>query len=152
MSFSYHLSALNDNDRLCNMSLPVPPYGRLRLARLADLPRIGVVAAAAFFHSTYFPYARPFYSQYPNDTIASYRAEYREGMLDPTKVVLVALDDYKENEVDFVYDALKKDYAERSIRPSADSDGKVIVGVISMSLELDSARHGQFNPDGTSTS
>ncbi|KAF3044826.1 hypothetical protein E8E12_010962 [Didymella heteroderae] len=130
------------------MTRPVLPHGRLRLARLTDLPRIGFVAAAGFFHSTFFSYARPFYSQYPNDTVASYRAEYWKGILDPTKVVLVALDDYKENEVDFVYDALKEIYSERWSEHFLDENGKIIVGVISVSLEMDLIRYGEFNPEG----
>lgn len=132
------------------MDEPVLPHGRLRLARLTDLPRIGFVAAAGFFHSTFFPYARPFYRDFPSDTVASYRAEYREGILNPTKVVLVAVDDYKENEVDFVYEALKSIYPKRWGKSELDEDEKVIVGVISMSLELDPLRHGQFNPEGMS--
>ena len=95
------------------ISFPEFPRGRSRLARLADLPCIGFVAAAGFFHSTFFPYARPFHFDYPSDTVASYRAEYREGILNPTKVVLVALSDYKGDEVDFVYDALKSVYPQR---------------------------------------
>jgi hypothetical protein len=131
------------------MSFAVPPYGRLRPARLADVPRIGFVAAAGFFHSTFFPYARPFYHKYPTDTVASYRAEYRECILDPTKLVLVALDEFKETEIDFVYDALRRIYPEHWGSLDPDEDGKVIVGIISMSLELNPIRHGQFNLDGT---
>lgn len=127
----------------------VPEYGRLRPARLADLPRIGIVATASFFHSTFFPYARPFFDQYPKDTVASYRAEYREGILNPTKVVLVVLDRYKDDEVNSVYDALKGIYPAHSIERNPDAEGRIIVGVISMSLELNPARHGQFNSEGT---
>ena len=133
------------------LSSEPPKYDRLRLARLADLPRIGFVAAAGFFHSTFFPYARPFYQDYPTDTVASYRAEYREAILNPTKVVLVARDDYKENEEDFVYGALKKIYPKRWRKSHQDEDGKVIVGIISASVQLDPYLHGHFNPDGIST-
>ncbi|KAF2676405.1 hypothetical protein K458DRAFT_322048 [Lentithecium fluviatile CBS 122367] len=132
------------------MAAAVPAFGRLRLAKLADLRRIGLVAAAGFYHSTFFPYARPFFADYPTDTAASYRAEYQEGILDPKKLVLVALDDYKENEIDSVYEALKQIYPESASKAGVDENGKVIVGIISMSLELDHKRHGQFLPEDAS--
>jgi hypothetical protein len=132
----------------CARTGPVLPHGRLRLATLADLPRIGFVAAAGFFHSTLFPYTRPFYDRYPVDTVASYRAEYREGILNPAKAVVVVLDHYKKNEVNFVYDALKRIYPERWSDCDLDEDGRVIVGVISMSLEMDPNRCSDFNPEG----
>jgi hypothetical protein len=129
------------------MTPSVPAFGRLRLAKLSDLRRIGFVAAASFYHSTFFPYSRPFFADYPSDTAASYRAEYQEGILDPKKIVLVALEDPKDNEVDSVYDALKRIYPEKIV-PSDDDDGQVIVGVVSMSLEMDPKRHGKFQPEG----
>ena len=133
------------------MARPLPPYGRLRQARLSDLPRIGFVAAAGFFHSTFFPFARPFYDEFPADTVASYRKEYRECILDSKKLVLVALDDYKEEEADFVYDALKGIYPQDLSSSNLIEDGKIIVGIISMTLEMIAVRHGQFNLDGSFT-
>jgi hypothetical protein len=109
--------------------------------------RIGFVAAASFYHSTFLPYSRPFFANYPNDTITSYRSEYQEGTLDPKRVVLVALDDPKDNEPDSVYDALKKIYPQKPTGTD-DHDGKVIVGIVSMSLEFDPKRHKQLQPEG----
>ncbi|CAG5153266.1 uncharacterized protein ALTATR162_LOCUS3104 [Alternaria atra] len=109
--------------------------------------RIGFVAAASFYHSTFLPYSRPFFANYPNDTITSYRSEYQEGILDPKRVVLVALDDPKDNKPDSVYDALKKIYPQKPTGTD-DDDGKVIVGIVSMSLEFDPKPHGQFQPEG----
>ena len=131
------------------MAAEVPPMGRLRLARLSDIDRIGLIAAASFYHSTFFPYSRPLYQCFPRDTIAKYRAEYRAGILDPNEVVLVAVDEFNTAEVDFVYDALKSAYP-RDEGNKQDSGGTV-VGVISLSLRNDSKRHGQFNPEGSLT-
>ena len=130
------------------MASNIPPMGRLRLARLSDVDRIGLVAAAAFYHSTFFPYSRPLYKDFPRDTIASYRAEYQAGVLDPDQVVLVAVDEFIQNEIDFVYDALK------SVYPKGEGDkqkepGDTIVGVMSLSLRNDPKRHGQFDPEGS---
>jgi hypothetical protein len=117
------------------MAFPLPDHPDVRHARLSDLPRIALVAAASFFHSSFFPFTRPFYSKYPGDTVASYCAEYRECILNPKKVVLVALHDYKKNEADDVDDALKGIYSQHRSESYLDEDGKIIVGIISMSLE-----------------
>lgn len=123
------------------MAFSLPDHADVRRARLSDLPRIALVAAASFFHSSFFPFTRPFYSKYPGDTVASYCAEYRECILNPKKVVLVALHDYKENEADDVDDALKGIYSQHRSESYLDEDGKIIVGIISMSLEMGPVRH-----------
>ncbi|KAF3031959.1 hypothetical protein E8E12_003172 [Didymella heteroderae] len=134
------------------MDPSLPPLGRLRLARVSDLDRIGFVGAAGFFGSPFFPYARPFYDEYPADTAAHYRKEYLDCILDERKIVLVALDEYKKDEADSVYDALKGIYPHDWSSSNLDEDGKIIVGIISMSLEMIPDRHGQFNPDGLEAS
>lgn len=132
------------------MTLKTPPLGGLKFAQLSDVNRIGFVAAAAFRHSSFFPYSRPFYKEYPKDTVASYRAEYQASIKDPESVVLVALDTYKEDEVDFVYEALKDIYPEFQADREKDPE-KVVVGVISLALKYNPKRQGQFIIDGNTT-
>ncbi|KAJ4361053.1 uncharacterized protein N0V89_001622 [Didymosphaeria variabile] len=69
------------------------------------------------------------------------------GNLDSKKLVLVALSHYDEKENDSVYDELKTVYPPTGTKPDVDEDGKVIVGIISMTLELDPKRHGQYQPE-----
>lgn len=137
-----------------------PSLGSLRLARLSDLPRIGVVAAAGFYSSPVFQFERPHFNRYPRDTIASYRSEYQEAILNPDVVVLVAVAKYKTDEVEKVYDALSVIYDEalgsgypriEDQTPGEEkASTKVIVGVASLSLKADKARHGEFLPKGRS--
>lgn len=129
---------------------PAPGFGSLRLARLSDLPRIGVLAAAGFYHSNFFPYERPFANDYPSDTLASYRNMYRTAILDPSLVVLVAEDTLNKSETSSVYDALAKVYPpwDDQIPPEYLDEGKAIVGVTSLSLQSGSERKGQWQPDG----
>lgn len=52
---------------------PAPPsFGKVRLATLADLPRIASVASAGFFWSPSFQFQRPYHANYPDDTLSSY--------------------------------------------------------------------------------
>ncbi len=133
------------------MSLaPPPPLGRLRLAKLSDVPRIAVVAAAGFCHSPVFKYERPHFNRYPYDTLASYRKEYHQAIIDPKTVVLVIEDDYKKDEVTRAYDALSIVYPSfhKGIPPEEWPSRKMIVGVGSLRLQPHSARHGTFQPEG----
>lgn len=86
---------------------PAPAFkGALRLARLSDIPRIGVVAAASFYHSSWSVYERLYYESYPLDTLSSYRSSFRRAVLEPDSVVLVVEDDLDRSEAARVYDAL----------------------------------------------
>jgi hypothetical protein len=80
------------------MTLSVPAFGRLSIGRLTELKRTGYIVAAHFNHSTFSPSVRPFFSDCPGDTAASYRAGYR-GHAGSQKTVLDTLDqdDEKEN-------------------------------------------------------
>lgn len=124
----------------------------LRLARLSDVPRIGIVAASAFFHSSWFGYERPYYEQFPHDTLSSYRNSFRKAVLDPDAVVVVAEDDLDINEASKVYDALASVYPPFKDQMPHDvlDRGKAIVSVASFSLLPNSPRHGQFQPEGRS--
>ena len=82
--------------------------------------------------------------------MANYRAEYQEGILNPESVVLVAIDKYMEDEVGSGDDALRGLYPEHEANNQYEPD-KAIVGVISLSLQNDPDRHGQFDPEGIFT-
>lgn len=130
---------------------PAPTLkGPLRLAQLSDVPRIGVVAAAGFYHSPFFAYERPYYSQYPLDTLASYRKAFRSAILDPDSVVLVVEDTLNETEAASVYAALSGVYPsfEQQIPKHLLEQNKAVVAVACFSLVPNSNRRGQFQPDG----
>lgn len=126
----------------------LPKFDGVRLARLDELDRIALVAAAGFFHSPVFHFQRPHYDAFPEDTVASYQAEYEAAMLDPNSIVLVAEQIPDKNETNKVYEALQRLGPSRS---QTSSDGKVIVGVASISLPPHSRRSGVLQPKGTST-
>lgn len=130
---------------------PAPPFsGTVRLAKLADIPRIGVVAAASFYHSSWFKYQRPYHEQYPLDTLSSYRDSFRKAILNHDSVVLVAEDTLDPNESRQVYDALAKVYPQFGDQIPDESlrNGKAVVSVAAFSLLPESSRRGQFQPEG----
>ncbi|KAI0109471.1 hypothetical protein GGR51DRAFT_558161 [Nemania sp. FL0031] len=130
---------------------PAPPFaGTVRLAKLADIPRIGVVAAASFYHSSWFQYERPYYEKYPFDTLSSYRDSFRKAIQDPDSVVLVVEDSLDQNESQHVYDALAKAYPpfKEQIPDECLKKRKAVVSVAAFSLLPGSSRHGQFQPQG----
>ncbi|KAK3337585.1 hypothetical protein B0T19DRAFT_413124 [Cercophora scortea] len=127
-----------------------PPFtGALRLARLSDVPRIGVVAASAFYHSSWFQYERPYYQKYPLDTLSSYRSSFRTAILDPNSIVLVIEATLDRNESSKVYDALADSYPafEDQIPDDMLQKNRAVVSVAAYSLVTDSPRRGQFQPD-----
>ncbi|KAF2190761.1 hypothetical protein K469DRAFT_392320 [Zopfia rhizophila CBS 207.26] len=119
----------------------LPPFDHVRLATLNDLPRVATVAAAGFFWSPTFQFQRPYYAAHPEDTIASYFAEYQAAIHDPASVVIVAEDSWNEDERASVYEALRRI---SSSKPKMTSSGKVVVGVCSINLKPGSRRVGQF--------
>lgn len=123
----------------------LPLMGHMRLARVADLPRISLVAAAGFFHSPVFQYQRVFYADFPSSTVASYHSQYLSEILDPNAVVYVAEDEYDPSESGHTYEALRNISTDIWQPPAS---GKVIVGVASITFAPDSSRKGQFQPDG----
>ncbi|KAJ8120053.1 hypothetical protein ONZ43_g3140 [Nemania bipapillata] len=133
---------------------PTPPFpGTVRLAKLADIPRIGVVAAASFYHSSWFGYERPHYEKYPFDTLSSYRDSFRKAIQDPDSVVLVVEDSLDQTESQQVYDALAKVYPpfEEQIPDDGLRKGKAVVSVAAFSLLSGSSRRGQFQPEDEGT-
>lgn len=120
----------------------LPDVDGVRLATLNDLPRIAIVAAAAFFWSPTFRFQRPHYQEFPADTLASYWAEYEEAIKDPACVVLVTEDVLDAGEAEHVYKALQPAcllYFPRH---------KGIVGVCSIMLKPNSCYVGHFQPAG----
>lgn len=134
------------------VSHPFPNLGSLRFARLSDVPRIGVVAAAGFHSSPVFRFERLHHNRYPRDTLASYRAYYEKEILDPNTVVLVSEACYKKNEVKDVYDALSVIYPSlyNQLAPMDWESETLIVGVASLNLQRGSDRQGQFLPEDKS--
>jgi hypothetical protein len=129
----------------------IPPLRSLRLATLRDIPRIGLVAAASFYHSPYFHYQRPDHQKFPFDTVASYRAEFAKAILGNDSVVIVAEDTPENDEIDHVYDELKEVYRSESHAATLNSS-KIIIGVCSLNLLANSTRSGQFVPEGSDVS
>lgn len=132
------------------MSATGPELGGLRLARLSDLPRIGIVAAAGFYRSPVFQYQRPYHDLFVHDTVSNYKGAYLRSIWDPNSIVLVVEDTMDWNEADHVHAALRKAYPtlEDQVAPGSLGAGKAIVGVASVSLRPGSQRAGQFQPKG----
>lgn len=65
-------------------------------------------------------------------------------------IVLAAEADFKEHEVDFVYEALQRIYPghESSDEEKVDTDDNTLAGLVSFSLHNDPERWGQFQPKG----
>jgi hypothetical protein len=120
--------------------LPSPNINGVRLATLEDLARISIVAAAAFFWSPTFRFQRPYYRDFPEDTIASYRIEYEKAIRDPACVVLIAEDDLEPDEIEHVYEALRF-----AFHPPVPGQ-RGIIGVCSFTLKPDSCYFGRLHP------
>jgi hypothetical protein len=87
---------------------------------------------------------RPNFASYPRDSIADYRAKFSRLIVDPGCIVLVAEDMYVEGEREKVYPALRDVYCE-------EGEGKrVIVAVMSVTLQHGSRWIGRFQPEGKS--
>lgn len=127
-----------------------PAFGLLRLATFADLPRLGVVGASGFYHSSFWDYERSFASRFPNDKLASYMKAWRDVIVDEKQILLVVEDELDRNEVTKVDGALAAIYPSFEDQIPADSlhEGRAIVGVACLQLEEGSKRVGQFQPEG----
>ncbi|CAI6339517.1 unnamed protein product [Periconia digitata] len=122
----------------------LPLCEMVRLATVHDLERIATVAAAGFYHSPTFKFQRKYHAKYPDDTLLSYKAEYRDSIVDPECVVLVAEDTVKDVEGLHVYDALR---GAVTYKPASSlSRGRIIVGVSSISI-VGSRYVGRFQPE-----
>lgn len=106
--------------------IPKMTHG-LRLANPSDLPRIGIVAAAGFYHSPIFHFERPQHASCLLDTLADYRATFQRAILDPASAVLVVEDDYNAEEVDATYGALSLIHTKLQDQSASEKTSKVIV-------------------------
>lgn len=121
--------------------LPLTPsLGELRIATPDDVLRIGIVAAAGFGYSPLFRWERPFHKEYPGDTLASYRKLFQAHIETDDFVVLVREDAYEICEGGKTEAIIPKDNGWEPPKVGT----KVVVGVMSLKLEPNSRRRGQF--------
>jgi len=110
--------------------------GRLYIAKLLEIPRIAVIAAAAFFHSKVWQYQRPFYINFVEDTVNYYYNFLLRETRNPNSIILIVDNSFKGDERNYVYNTLK------GIYPSMENAVSVIVGVGIMSLPEGSNQSG----------
>jgi hypothetical protein len=120
--------------------LPAPSLGTLRLATISDVPRIAVIAVAAFIYSKTFEWDRPYHRQYPEDTLRSYEKMFADFVRDPEFVVLVAEDFYQPTEHTKSQAIIVLDPNEKAPQ----EDEKVIAGVAVWDITANPKRIGQF--------
>ncbi len=135
------------------MSPPLP--STVRLARLTDLPRISLVAAASFFYSPIFQYTRPHCDAYPlhafpMDTMATERSKFQEAILDPMRVVLVVEAAFDPDESIRVSCGLRREYPklDDDHYPKKPAGQTGIVGVASFCFPQGCKWVGEFMPEG----
>lgn len=129
-----------------SMASSLPSFGAaLRLAGLGDVPRLGIVGSAGFYHSVVSAYERPDRDLFPADTVADYREQLQKSILDPARVLIVARDTLEPEENDKTYEALRP--ISKGVNHVSD-DGKLVVGFVSLILAKGSSRIGQFQPEG----
>jgi hypothetical protein len=130
---------------LVNMGA-LPALSSLRVPSPRDVLRIGIVAAAGFRYSPLFRWERPYHEKFPDDTLLSYRSQFMSAMKSDDFIVLIAEDDYLPDE---------NTNTTAIIPPNngwepPDAGEKVIVGIISVKLDLHSPHKGQLkNHEGT---
>ncbi|KAH6981744.1 hypothetical protein BKA56DRAFT_584417 [Ilyonectria sp. MPI-CAGE-AT-0026] len=117
-----------------------PSLGSLRIATPDDVLRIGIVAAAGFRYSPLFRWERPFHAKHPEDTLASYRTQFEADIQSDDSVVLVQEDAYEPGEGNKTEAIIPRNNGWEP--PEAGT--KVVVGVMSLQLEPNSPRRGQF--------
>ncbi|KAF2189586.1 hypothetical protein K469DRAFT_561746 [Zopfia rhizophila CBS 207.26] len=123
------------------MSPKAPPFcDNVRLATIADVPRIAVVATAGFYYSPVFSWERTYHKEYPRDTMMSYQKMFADIIRDPQYVALVIEDEYRHlenNETDATIEA------DISLMPPK-AGTKIIVGAATWKFQPRSSRVGQF--------
>ncbi|KAK4645775.1 hypothetical protein QC761_204540 [Podospora bellae-mahoneyi] len=117
-----------------------PPLGHLRIASPDDVPRISVVATAAFRYSPLFEWERPNHSKYPEDTLESYRAQFLDAIQSDDHIVLVREDAYLHDENNKTAAIIPDNTGWTT--PKAGE--QVIVGVISIKLDPGSPHVGKL--------
>jgi hypothetical protein len=113
------------------MAQGLPPYpplaDSLRIATVADLPRMAELSVLGFKDSEIFRFERPRYHEFPRDAVSSFANIYRAQLLDPRVVVIVA-----------------EDWRRADDNSSLAQAKRVVVGVASWDLPEGSLRTGQF--------
>ena len=118
----------------------LPELGTLRVAAPADVLRIGIVATAGFRYSPVFRWERPHHEQYPEDTLLSFRTQFQDAMKSNDFIVLVQEDAYDPQEGDKTVAVIPIHNGWECPEPGT----KVVVGVITIQLELNSPHRGQM--------
>ena len=133
---------------------PVDPP-TLRLARLADLPRISLVAVAGLSQNQNFQYQKPFFNIYPGtpyplDAVATEMGRLQKAILDPTRAVVVVEAALDTDESVRVSRSLRRAYPELDddYYPKEPFGKRGIVGVAIWHFPDSSKRLGEFMPDG----
>jgi hypothetical protein len=117
----------------------------IRMATPDEIPRVGFVAAAGFYHSPANQFERPGRNAFPKHTLLHYQWQMRRCLYDENCVLFVAEDEFEENEDDGVYQALRE-ICQGEKWPV--EDGKVVVGFVCLTLKKGSARKGKYQPPG----
>ena len=120
-----------------------PELGLLRIASLADVPRVAVVATGGFRYSPVFEWERPYHKKYPEDTLISYRAIFADMIRNPEYIVLVTSDGFDPNEYEKTSAMIPID---STMEPHIKGE-TIVVGVASWKLEPQSKRMGQLQSD-----
>ena len=133
------------------MPSSTPPFPKsVRLAQISDIQRLGIIATASLFYSSWFHHKRPFYKEYTSDAVTSYAESFRKAILNPQLVVLVAEDTLKSDEIERVFPELKLMLQATRTPLDAVPEGtttyQVIVSAAILSLTTNSAFHGVFQP------
>lgn len=122
---------------------PSPPFGSLRRALLADVPRIGIVATAGFWYSEVFAYERPYHAVFPEDTLLSYRHTFLSLIESREHIVFVATDKFDPDEGTKTKAIIPAD----DDWPMPKPDDEVVIGVACWKLSPESDRKGSIQND-----
>ncbi|GAP84018.2 putative acyl- N-acyltransferases [Rosellinia necatrix] len=114
-------------------SPPVPPFYSIRLAVASDIERIARISVIGFRDSEIFRYERPRHAEFPEDAVTSFSNIYRNQLLDPLTVVVVAQDEPNPTDTD----------GDPGCTGASDQR-VVVVGVASWRFPETSPRQGQF--------
>ena len=133
------------------MSFSTPPFPKsVRLAHISDIQRLGIIATASLFYSSWFHHKRPFYKEYTSDAVTSYAESFRKAILNPQLIVLVVDDTLEGDEFKQVFPELKAMLQAMKIpldaTPENTTAHQVIVSAAILSLTAHSAFHGVFQP------
>ncbi|KAI8710406.1 hypothetical protein NCS52_01577200 [Fusarium sp. LHS14.1] len=122
---------------------PSPPFGSLRRALPADVPRIGIVATGGYRYSPVFKNERPNHADFAGDTLLSYRHEFLSLIESREHIVFVATDKFDPNEGKMTKAIIPAD----DDWPMPEPDDEVVIGVACWKLSPESDRKGSIQND-----